>query len=55
VFLSYLSGLDENAWMRTAQHPTRGSMTVMDLLFLLTWHDVNHIEQMVKILDQHPA
>ena len=53
--ISYLSGLDESAWARTAQHSTRGPMTLMDTLMLMTWHDMNHIEQMVKILNGRQA
>ena len=49
--INYLGGLDESAWARTAQHPSRGAMALMDTLMLMTWHDMNHIEQMVKILN----
>jgi uncharacterized damage-inducible protein DinB len=50
TFLSYLEGLDEPSWQRTANHPRRGSMSLQDQLTLTAWHDVNHIEQITRIL-----
>ena len=49
-FLAYLEGLDESSWQRTANHPRRGSMSLQDQLTLTAWHDVNHIEQITRIL-----
>lgn len=53
--LDYLQNLDESAWERTATHPRRGVMTLMDQLLLLCWHDMNHMEQIVKILAQRQS
>lgn len=49
-FLAYLEGLDESSWQRTARHPRRGVMTLQEQLALAAWHDVNHIEQITRIL-----
>jgi uncharacterized damage-inducible protein DinB len=49
-FLAYLEGLDETAWQRVGNHPRRGVMSLQDQLALTAWHDVNHIEQMTRIL-----
>lgn len=48
--IAYLEGLDESAWGRIAQHPRRGPISLMDQLLLTVWHDMNHIEQITKIL-----
>lgn len=50
AFLAYLEGLDETAWQRVGKHPKRGPMSVQDQLALTAWHDVNHIEQITRIL-----
>jgi uncharacterized damage-inducible protein DinB len=48
--LAYLEGLAEEDWERAGNHPVRGRYTLHDGLLLAAWHDVNHMEQMVKIL-----
>ena len=52
-FLEYLKALpeDEVTWERPAQHPTRGNFTLNDQLMLTTWHDTNHIHQIMKIIN----
>lgn len=49
-FLALLGGVADEDWERPANHPTRGPFTLTDQLFLTVWHDLNHIEQMAKIL-----
>jgi uncharacterized damage-inducible protein DinB len=49
-FLAYLDARSEADWARTAIHPRRGEMSLQDQLALIAWHDVNHIEQMTRIL-----
>ena len=53
AFLAYLKSLpeDDAVWERPSQHPRRGRFTLNDQLFLAAWHDVNHIEQIVKIVN----
>lgn len=48
--LAYLEALDDEAWARIAQHPRRGPMRLDDQIALVAWHDVNHAEQMARIL-----
>jgi uncharacterized damage-inducible protein DinB len=48
--LALLEAVAEEDWERPANHPTRGPFTLTDQLFLTVWHDMNHIEQMAKIL-----
>jgi len=52
AFLAYLTGLDEAAWARTAQHPRRGTISLQDQLALVAFHDVNHLEQIVRVLGE---
>jgi len=49
-FITYLQGLPEDAWERPSNHPIRGRMTLQDQLLLTTWHDNNHIEQIMHVL-----
>jgi len=41
---------DEDTWERPAQHPRRGPFTLNDQVHLAAWHDVNHFDQIAKIL-----
>lgn len=54
-FLAFLESLDESAWAKAGKHPRRGLMTVQDQLALAAWHDVNHLEQMMRILAERKA
>lgn len=48
--LDYMASFSEEDWERPAKHPTRGIMTIHDQLFLMAWHDLNHLEQMTRTL-----
>lgn len=48
--LDLLKPLTESRWQRTALHPKRGLMSLQDQLALITWHDANHMEQMLRTL-----
>lgn len=50
MLLAYLEGLDEGAWAREANHPRQGPMSLQDQLAFIAYHDLNHIEQMTRIL-----
>jgi uncharacterized damage-inducible protein DinB len=52
AYLDYLEDLAEEDWSRTGKHPTRGVMTIQDHLALSAWHDINHLEQMTRILKE---
>jgi uncharacterized damage-inducible protein DinB len=47
---------DEAVWTRQGRHFRRGDMTLQDLLVMVAWHDVNHMEQITRILtEQQPG
>ena len=50
ALLEFLECLPEEAWERAANHPTRGRFTLHQQLMLTAWHDVNHLEQITRIL-----
>lgn len=50
--IDFLSQRSVEDWDRIAKHPTRGLMSLADQLTLILWHDANHLEQIVKILNQ---
>jgi uncharacterized damage-inducible protein DinB len=50
AFLEYLECRSEEDWERAANHPTRGRFTLHQQLMLTTWHDINHLEQITRIL-----
>ncbi|MBZ0307887.1 MAG: DinB family protein [Anaerolineae bacterium] len=52
ALLAYLQPLDDSAWERAANHPTRGRLDLNHQLALIAWHDLNHLEQMTHILEQ---
>lgn len=49
-YLAFLESLDDSAWQRSAKHPVRGVMSVEDQVALTVWHDINHLEQITRIL-----
>lgn len=55
AFLTYLEGVEAAAWQRTGVHPRRGELSLEDQLTLIVWHDVNHIEQITRILAERKA
>jgi uncharacterized damage-inducible protein DinB len=50
--LALLATFDEATLQRTGVHPSRGVMTLLAQAQQLTNHDVDHIEQIVRILGQ---
>lgn len=50
AMLEFLECQEEDVWERAANHPTRGRFTLNQQLALAAWHDVNHIEQITRIL-----
>lgn len=49
-FIHILSNLTDEQWARRGVHPQSGSISMMELALNAALHDVNHIEQIVKIL-----
>lgn len=48
--IGFMQARTMDDWALPAQHPTRGTFTLSDQLFLTVWHDTNHIEQIARIL-----
>jgi hypothetical protein len=52
--LRMLTKLTPEEWQRFGMHSERGRMTVKDLAFQTAGHDINHIEQVRRILGVVP-
>jgi len=50
-----LEGLPTDAWSRTGVHPTLGAWTVTEMGIKLAAHDVDHLEQIGRILGRIPG
>ena len=50
ALVALLDGVTEEQWERRGTHSTYGSMTLLELLVHITWHDLNHIEQIARTL-----
>jgi hypothetical protein len=50
TLLALLSDVSDEQWQRRGLHAKFGSMTLLDLLVLIEWHDVNHLEQIARTL-----
>jgi hypothetical protein len=53
--LALLAGLPEAAWERVGVHPTLGAWTVREMGIKLAAHDVDHLEQIARILGRISA
>lgn len=53
AYLAYLQSLsaDEAFWQRPATHPKRGNLPLKEQVILTTWHDTNHMNQIIKIIN----
>jgi uncharacterized damage-inducible protein DinB len=49
-FINWLEALSDDEWHNVGVHPESGEMTVMEIAMQVTTHDVDHTEQMVRIL-----
>lgn len=49
--LATLGKLTPEQRKRAGIHPTRGRMTVEDVVTLMTWHDDNHLDQLARALE----
>ncbi len=55
ALLTLLSGATEEQWERCGTHPVYGSLSLVELLVFITWHDLNHIEQVARTLELSEA
>lgn len=51
-YLKTLATFGEDMWERAAQHPTRGHFTLLDQVMLTARHDMLHLDQIAKILEE---
>lgn len=51
-FREFFKGLTAEQWERTGIHPERGDWSMLDSLMQVGHHDVTHLEQIGKILQQ---
>jgi hypothetical protein len=52
--LARLDTLPAESWQRAGIHPTRGRMSVEDLVTLIAWHDDNHLDQLRRAVEGRP-
>ncbi len=50
ALMELLAGVSEEQWQRRGTHSAYGSITLLELMVFTTWHDLNHIEQVARIL-----
>ena len=50
AYMDFLQSRSESDWERTAVHPKRGMLTLLEQTFITPLHDSIHIEQMTRIL-----
>jgi len=53
--IELLATVTEAQWERRGTHAHYGSLTLLELLVFITWHDLNHIEQITRILNLSEA
>lgn len=52
--LALLGSLAPAQWERVGLHPTRGRLTLRELVGVIAWHDDNHLAQLQRALDGRP-
>lgn len=50
--LAYFNSVSDSGWLRTGIHPHMGEQSLIDVLMHVAHHDIDHIEQMTRILAQ---
>ena len=54
-FVTLFESLTDEQWERTGIHPERDSFTMTDAVMQVGLHDISHIEQITRILEEeHP-
>jgi len=54
-FVSFFESLTDEQWEHTGIHPERESFTMTDAVMQVGLHDISHIEQITRILEEeHP-
>jgi len=55
ALLSLLADAPEEVWQRQGIHSIYGPLPLLDMLVFITWHDLNHIEQIARTLNLSEA
>jgi hypothetical protein len=50
-FLSWLNQCSESDWSRTGIHPAHGQITLLDQIIQTATHDIDHLEQILRVLN----
>jgi hypothetical protein len=50
-FLSWINQRSGGDWSRTGIHPSHGQITLLDQLIQVTTHDIDHLEQILRVLN----
>jgi hypothetical protein len=50
TLLALLGSVSGEQWQRQGVHAKFGSLTLLELLVFIEWHDVNHLEQIARSL-----
>lgn len=51
-FIAFLDDLEAPEWFQYGAHPEAGHITILDVAMQTALHDVNHIEQIMRILNR---
>ncbi len=52
MFIAMLESVNEEQWLLIGVHPTQGPATLLDVAINSGLHDVDHIEQIIRCLNQ---
>ena len=55
ALVALLGGVTEAQWARCGTHSAYGSMSLLEMVVFVTWHDLNHIEQIARTLNLSEA
>lgn len=48
--IAFFEGLNETEWLKSGVHPERGHFTLTDAIIQVGLHEVNHTEQLTRLL-----
>ena len=51
-FIAFFRGLSAEEWERAGIHPERGEFTMTDAVTQVVLHDLDHLEQITRVLAQ---
>lgn len=51
-FVEFFNSLTDEQWERTGVHPERDSFTMTDAVMQVGLHDISHLEQITRILEE---